>query len=129
MTIGLEGGGASPTRGRTPSSSSRSVFEPDGDHDDDAWRRLGSSRILFCFRLLHALLERALANGALRGRLRVCRDAHTRASDPVPPRWLIEAVSRATLGEPQLVEGIDPDDLFEVAGFLIRDLVDVLAIA
>jgi len=106
-----------------------SLFEPAGDQDDDSWRRLGSlGASFFCFRLLHALLERALGTAAQASVPAYARDAHGRSPDPAPPRWLIEAVCRATLGEAELVGGIDPDDLFQVGGLLIRDLVGVLAL-
>jgi hypothetical protein len=122
-------------RGRDRGSADVAVLEyvidPTDDRDDgEAWREIGAARASFLgFHLLQLLLARALEGGTVPDVLRYARETHRRANDPAVPLWLAEGICRAVTGEPGLVEGLDPDEVFEVTGYLIRDLVDVLALS
>jgi hypothetical protein len=105
----------------------RSIFEDPGEDGEAAWDLLGSQHSVFvCFRLLQTLLEAGLERHAYPDVFAYAREAHGRAAEPAPPLWLVEAISRAMLGEPQLGDGLDLEPMVEVAAMLVLDLVDVL---
>jgi hypothetical protein len=111
----------------------RGIVDPGDEQEPSAWEsacsRLGDRRLTFVtMHLLQHLFAHGLERGAYTDAPDYARAAHRRSSDPeLPalPLWLIEAVIRAPTGEPHLIEGLDPDDVIEAAGFVVRDLVDV----